>query len=222
MFFVFLFSSNSFATDCTEIPISENNTFYAEAQVEGARGTLRFPVVIDTGASMTLIPYSIARGIGYSKTNASAFATAGGAEVFDMVKISKLTIAGIEFHNVEVAVKPDPVNPSWANPLFSQYYNNHQTMEYGLLGMEQLKQTSMSYANGILTICKAGSRSVEKNNKVTLEETTNKVAVKNQVTKKSEVQVQSKLNNPLAIDIGTHESIKDYVRKLRKNIEHKK
>lgn len=154
---------------CSEIKLSKSLRFEVEVEVSGERGTLRFPAIIDTGATFSIIPDSIASGVGYQSSNKGEFKTASGNDVFKIINIKRLKFENAEFTNVDVAVEnrkqaqhfypPYPAardNPnctcSNSNSVCDCTKSDDES-ELAAIGMSQLSKTKFSFSDGVLKIC---------------------------------------------------------------------
>ena len=162
--YVFLFSSvNAGEKKCEKIRLNKDLFFEVTAYIDGPRGTLKFPAIIDTGASHTVIPRSIADGIGYKNEKSARYFTAGGMKTFKIINAEKLAFLGVSFKNVSVAISEQ--KNQYFNPLltsndmfFNNKYNKKKPVEdkreLALIGMSELSKTVFNYSNNILTICR--------------------------------------------------------------------
>ncbi len=84
--------------------------FYSEGQINGAPA--RF--LVDTGASLVVLPKSLARRAGVSLNNAPmrAMRTAGGVVPGWIVKLNQVRIGNIRLHMIEAAVLEDIYLPN--------------------------------------------------------------------------------------------------------------
>ena len=138
----------------TILQSKENSLFITDVEVKGPRGSLRFPAIIDTGASSTLIPASIMEGIGYSSQGKRKISTTGGKNSFDKGTVSSLSFLGIIFKNVVVYVdKPKSRILCGSIPGCDNLYD-----ETGIIGMSELSQTSFEYIDGVMIICSNGKQ----------------------------------------------------------------
>ncbi len=83
----------------------EGNAIIVEALVNG-RGPVKF--ILDTGASLTVIPLAQAKNIGIDpeKGDPLPVTGVGGTVVVSQVKINTLTLEGAQVRNLEVAIHP--------------------------------------------------------------------------------------------------------------------
>ncbi len=75
------FESMAQNSNCAKVLYSTVNLFQITVEVKGPRGSLKFPAIIDTGSSKTLIPESVMKGIGYTPLGKNEFSTAGGKKI---------------------------------------------------------------------------------------------------------------------------------------------
>ena len=160
--------SGAFAQDskCEEVRYSQSELFQVMAEVEGPRGSLRFPAILDTGASRTLIPASIMEGIGYSSSGQGRVSTAGGEGLFDTGTVQMLSFLGMYFPSALVYVdKPKSRFPtaicrkkdsSGRTRIVPCEENSHE--ETGIIGMSELSQTSFEFKDGVLKVCNTGGQ----------------------------------------------------------------
>lgn len=92
--------------------------------------------IVDTGASVTTLSGDIANRLGLRDCVAAGFAnTANGQTVICRVTLAKLSVAGFNFANIQVAVSPNMKG-------------------VGLLGNDLLKQFNVSLQGDLLTLSK--------------------------------------------------------------------
>ena len=158
------FTVNAENTKCKSITLGENLLFVVTAYIKGPRGTLKFPAIIDTGATHTFIPRSIANGIGYEKQWKTIYSTANGMKSFNVIKVEKLSFLGATFNDVKVAItEPKKEKEIVKNPWLTKAFDNdnnlnkkikeNSNIELALIGMSELSNTIFNYDNKSLTVC---------------------------------------------------------------------
>ncbi len=160
---LFLFPVFVFADDCKIIELSQNKLIEVTAMAEGPRGSLKFPAIINTGATNSFIPKSISDGISiYSKKQKKMFTTGAGDKEFLTTVISKLSFLGVEFDDVEVAItdKTSRYVSEEARSFLARSktlkgdYTKTGKEEIAIIGMSELSKIKFSYKNNQFTVCK--------------------------------------------------------------------
>ena len=82
------------------IPRSRNGHYYVAGTINGYPTTF----MVDTGASTVAIDPQVARGAGVPKGNPSTFHTASGETQGEMVASQAISIGGLRFSNLRIAV----------------------------------------------------------------------------------------------------------------------
>lgn len=142
-----VFNIEVFATySCQDIK-TVNNRAMTTITVEGLRGSLSISAIIDTGADRSVIPKSIADGIGYNYHKIEEFNTVGAHHKFKVIEVKKILMLGMSFDGVEVVVEP-----------------KHSNNEMALIGMSELSKTDFSIKDGIFRICGKGINAGKGNN----------------------------------------------------------
>ncbi len=70
----------------------------------GPEGTKKIQMLIDTGATMCIIPFEIAIALGYNPSVSKEYTditTASGSATMPLIKIEKLSLMGKEIQNVK-------------------------------------------------------------------------------------------------------------------------
>ncbi len=153
------FSASVIAENCRDIKIIDGRIMTI-ITVEGLRGSLKIPAVIDTGANISVIPQNIAEGIGYTHHTTEEFSTVGDSRKFKIIKIKKISMLGIDFNNIKVAIEPRQSELALLRRL--TFEPKYSKKEIALIGMSELSKTNFSFKNKIFTICAKGT--VKSNN----------------------------------------------------------
>ena len=145
-----------FADDSMTVSLNEEGHFVVQVTVTGPRGSLSFPAIIDTGASNTIIPRSIADGIGYTVEIDSNYSTAGGNKIFKVISVQKIAFLDLEFLDTEVAISENEKQNTFQNfrviyPEQDKKQEKKETEELAVIGMSELSQTNFCYNEGKLT-----------------------------------------------------------------------
>ena len=153
---------------CEEVRYSPSELFQVMAEVEGPRGSLRFPAILDTGATSSLVPASIMAGIGYSSQDKKE----GGQNSFDSGTVQSLSFMGVKLADVSVYyVDKRESNNKFAGINLADFLRCHDNPvrcryekalspktedESGIIGMSELSQTSFEFKDGVMRVCKGG------------------------------------------------------------------
>ena len=162
--------SSAFAqsSKCADVRYNTVDLFEVMVEIEGPRGSLRYPAILDTGASQTLVPASIMKGIGYSSHGKETFSTAGGKNSFDSGKVRSLSFLGMKFTNALVYVdNPSPLYQLRVQSICPKKNSQGRITgfgpcdkspqkETGVIGMSELSQTSFEFKDGVMRVCKGG------------------------------------------------------------------
>jgi len=149
---------NAEVNKCESIDLNKSMSFIVTAHIEGPRGALEFPALIDTGATHTFIPKNIADGVGFKNHEIAEFLTAGGMKSFKVIEIVKLSFLGIVFKNITVAVI-DRKNETFDMSAKINYMKSNlkkvskPNKELAIIGMSELSKIKFSYDNNSLTVC---------------------------------------------------------------------
>jgi clan AA aspartic protease (TIGR02281 family) len=110
-------------------------------KLTGPNGTKKIQMLIDTGATLCIIPFDIAIAIGYKPSASKDYSditTASGTETMPLIKIEKLSLMGKEVKNVKTLCHDLPPT----------------SRVDGLLGLSYLKhfKLTIDFKAGILAI----------------------------------------------------------------------
>ena len=109
---------------------SSDGFFYMPAKINGS--DVRF--LIDTGASMMILPHDVAVGAGIKSNSRATATTVGGLQSVELASIRSVQAAGMNFHHVPAAIQ-------------------HTGMTTPLLGMDTLAKIGRIEIEGdLLTI----------------------------------------------------------------------
>jgi clan AA aspartic protease (TIGR02281 family) len=99
--------------DAVIIPIeADSRAIKAQATVDGA---LSVAFIIDTGATYTTIPSSVAKTLGYDTSIRTArinIATAAGILSVPMIRVQSVSLGGYMVRNIDVLVIPESIGPN--------------------------------------------------------------------------------------------------------------
>ena len=153
---------------CVPIPIDEEGRFVLEMKVEGRRGILTFPAIIDTGATNTLIPSYILQGVGIRFDESAIFKTASSDIRLKSGTVDAIYVAGEVMKNVRV-YSSNPKSSFGLTPFitgsggatFCAYGDckkpekKEEEEEMGIMGMSELKHFDFSFSSqsGEMTLC---------------------------------------------------------------------
>ncbi len=156
---VLIYSNVLFASECESIAAHNGELIYTTLSVTGPRGTLKISALIDTGASLSIIPRSVADGISYESEQKSRFQTVDGQAELKSISVNKLEFMGAEFSNVTVAIS-EPVKhvPSGYDLLGLNMQNNQgkqlkEMPEISVIGMSELSKVKFYFENDKFTVC---------------------------------------------------------------------
>ena len=110
-------------------------------KLSGPNGTKKIQMLIDTGATLCIIPFDIAIALGYNPSVSKEYSditTASGTESMPLIKIKKFSLMGKEVQNVKTLCHDLPPT----------------SRVDGLLGLSYLKhfKLSIDFKKGILAL----------------------------------------------------------------------
>jgi len=139
---------------CDSIKINDNNMFIVTASIEGSNAIFQVPALIDTGASHSFIPLSIAEKIGFEHSESVKFLTAAGSKTFKTIKIKKISFLGAEIENIKVAIiELEHSVDNQTNNTKNKSEIAVKITEIAVIGMSELSKTRFYYENKKLTVC---------------------------------------------------------------------
>ena len=155
-----IYSNVLFGSECESILAPSGELISTTLSVTGPRGTLNVSAIIDTGATHSIIPRSVAEGVSYESEIKSQYQTVAGKKELKSISVNKLSFMGAEFSNVKVAIS-EPVNigplkydPIGLNSLINKRIQEQKKMpEISLIGMSELSKVKFYFENGKFTVC---------------------------------------------------------------------
>jgi len=145
------------------VHLDKQNLFVVQVSITGKRGTLSFPALIDTGASHSFIPRSVADGVGYDRERTAKYVTATGESEFQVIRVKELSFMGLSFSDLEVAITEPPKKDDWSFKVPPIGQNGRKAPkakpkkqeEIAVIGMSELSKVRFVYENGAMTFSSA-------------------------------------------------------------------